>query len=148
MARGTPEAPGLMLALDRGGSCRGLVFRVAAENVREELQILWRREMILGSYEARWVNATVGGRRLRAITFVVNQAHVQYAGGLKDDQVAHFITTGVGARGTSAEYFQSTVTALHRLGIRDKNIDRLQRVVNARIATPLSQPGRRRPWPQ
>ncbi|MBV8604932.1 MAG: gamma-glutamylcyclotransferase [Pelomonas sp.] len=57
IGRGTPEAPGAMLALDRGGACRGLVYRIAAAKVPHELRLLWQREMGSRSYDWRWVDA-------------------------------------------------------------------------------------------
>lgn len=61
MGRGSPDQPGLMLALDRGGACYGLAFRIPAEQARHELRLLWRREMLSGAYEARWVGAALNG---------------------------------------------------------------------------------------
>ena len=63
MARGSPDAPGLMLALDRGGACHGMAFRIAAAEVRQELRLLWRREMLTGAYETRWVRVEAGEGR-------------------------------------------------------------------------------------
>ena len=70
LGRGCPERPGLVLGLERGGSCRGVVFHIAPEVVEEELEIVWRREMISGAYVPRWVevHTAVGrgaGDRLR-----------------------------------------------------------------------------------
>lgn len=132
MARGTPETPGLMLALDRGGACRGMSFRIPAPKVREELALLWQREMLTGTYQARWVMAMAGEKPVRALTFVVNRAHTRYAGSLSDDQAAHFILTGRGGLGTCADYFERTLTALEGLGIQDAGIERLRRAMSAR----------------
>ena len=63
LGRATPERPGLMLALDHGGSCRGMAHRIAAEHVESETEILWMREMITGSYRPAWISLKVGGRR-------------------------------------------------------------------------------------
>jgi len=62
MARGSPERPGIMLALDRGGACRGVAYRIAGHAVRNELLLLWRREMLAGVYHAKWVDAHSAGR--------------------------------------------------------------------------------------
>ena len=86
--RGTPEAPGTILALDRGGSCRGVLYRIAAHKVEAELRLLWRREMLAGSYEARWVQAWADGRRVRALAFVAIRGHERYIGSLPVDAVA------------------------------------------------------------
>ncbi|WP_298232989.1 gamma-glutamylcyclotransferase [uncultured Azohydromonas sp.] len=127
--RGTPQAPGVMLALDRGGSCHGVLYRIEACKVREELRLLWRREMLAGSYDARWVWAWAGGRRVRALTFVAIRRHERYIGGLPVDAVARLVCTGQGRYGNCRSYFDATVQALQRLGIRDAGIERLRRAV-------------------
>src|ERR671919_396173 len=75
LGRGCPERPGLVLGLERGGSCRGAVFHIAPEVVEEELAIVWRREMISGAYVPRWVDVHTALGTVPAITFVINQAH-------------------------------------------------------------------------
>jgi cation transport protein ChaC len=127
--RGTPEAPGAMLALDRGGSCRGVLYRIAARKVRAELRLLWRREMLTGSYDARWVWAWADGRWVRALTFVAIRCHERYIGGQPVDAVARLVRTGQGQFGSCRNYFDSTVQTLQRLGIRDAGIERLRRAV-------------------
>lgn len=126
LGRGSPEYPGLMLALDRGGSCYGLVFRIAANQVREELRLLWRREMLSGSYEARWIPATVAGERTRSLTFVVNRRHPRYTGKLPPAQVARFLATGQGSHGNCRHYFDSTVASLVEMGVRDAALERIR----------------------
>lgn len=127
--RGSPEAPGAMLALDRGGACRGMLYRIAAPRVREELRLLWRREMLGGTYDARWVWAWSEGRWVRALSFVAVRGHVRYIGGLPVAAVAHLVRTGRGAFGNSRDYFDSTVATLGALGIRDAGIERLRQAV-------------------
>ena len=70
-SRGKPDAPGLVLALDRGGSCRGVVYRLPAPCAIDELHLLWRREMVTGAYEPRWLNVEAEGRHVIALAFVV-----------------------------------------------------------------------------
>ena len=129
IGRGTPETPGVMLALDRGGACRGLVFRIGAAKVRAELELLWRREMISGSYDARWVCARVGRETVRALTFVVNRGLDRYIAERAPEHVAHLIATGRGSLGTTRDYFDSTRRTLRQLGIRDVGIERLHRAL-------------------
>jgi len=117
--RGTPENPGLMLALERGGSCAGLVLRVAAEAVRSELGVLWNREMITGAYEPRWVRLFSDGEPIEAVTFVANRAHPRYAGKLEVREIARRMATASGPLGASRDYLESTVAELDRLGLRD-----------------------------
>lgn len=126
LGRGSPEAPGVMLALDRGGACTGRLYRIPAAKAGEELRLLWRREMIAGSYSARWVSVLVGDRRLRAITFVVDRHHPRYIGGLAVDQIAHLLGTGKGSLGTSRWYFDALSTVLGEMNVRDAGIERLR----------------------
>jgi cation transport protein ChaC len=129
--RGAPEAPGVMLALDRGGSCRGVLYRIAAHKVRTELRLLWRREMLAGSYDARWVWAWTDGRRVRALTFVAIRRHERYIGNLPVDALARLVRTGQGRFGDCRSYFDATVQTLQRLGIQDAGIERLRHAVSS-----------------
>ncbi len=147
MARGSLQTPGLMLALDQGGNCDGVVFRIAAERAREELAVLWQREMLSGAYHARWIEATTPAGPVSALTFVANHEHPRYAGELGDDEAAHFIATGRGSLGSCADYFENTVAALRDMGIEDAGIARLtlalkSTAVQAAAASPLTVPGR------
>ena len=141
MARGSLQTPGLMLALDQGGSCDGVVFRIAAERAREELSVLWQREMLSGAYHARWIEATTPAGPVSALTFVANREHPRYAGELSDDEAAHFIATGRGSLGSCADYFENTVASLRDLGIEDASIARLMlalKSAQARTTAPVA----------
>jgi cation transport protein ChaC len=136
--RGTPELPGLMLALDRGGSCRGLAFRVDKAKVEEELLILWRREMLSGSYEARWVDAHTTQGTVRAVTFVANRRHARFTNLLSDEEVADRIAIARGPLGSCAEYLLNTVEHLEALGFRDASLERIRRRVEKRERAPVA----------
>jgi cation transport protein ChaC len=123
--RGTPDMPGLMLALDHGGACKGVVFRVAAAAVREELHILWRREMFGGAYHARWVNLMTASGPVRAVTFVINRKHPRYVKELSVEETAALIATGCGDLGSCREYLENTVRHLAELGLRDAHLARI-----------------------
>jgi cation transport protein ChaC len=127
--RGTVQAPGAMLALDRGGACHGLLFRIDAAKVREEARLLWRREMMAGSYDARWVRVRANGATLRAIAFVANRHHERYIGQAPIEHVVELIRTGQGTLGTSRAYFERTLRTLQDRGVRDRGLERLQRAV-------------------
>ncbi len=133
--RGNREAPGLMLALDRGGSCTGVAFRLSPAQLEENLLALVKRETstIPSSFPARWVRAVSGGRSLRALTFAINRASGRYVVGLSDDEVAAMLASAVGFRGSMAEYLHATVAHLESLGIHDRHLWRLQELVAARI---------------
>jgi len=129
LGRGCAQAPGAMLALDRGGACQGVLFRIAAANVQAEARLLWRREMIAGSYEPRWVPACVDGVTIPALTFVGNRHHERYLGRQPMEDIARLVRTGRGSLGTSRAYFDATLEALDFLGIRDQGLERLRRVI-------------------
>lgn len=129
LGRGTPDCPGLMLALERGGSCQGVVYRIAEAQAEHELMILWRREMVTGAYQARWVKTMTPEGPIAAIAFVMNAKHQRYAGRLPDAQVAAVIARAEGALGACSKYLFSTVEHLRELGIRDHGMERLAREV-------------------
>lgn len=129
-ARGTPETPGAMLALDRGGACTGLLYRIAAPHVAAESRLLWLREMRAGSYEARWVQARLGDRRIRALTFVADRTHARYLAPGAQDDVVRLIRTGHGTTGSTRAYFDAMHDALDRLAIRDRGMRRLLAAVH------------------
>ena len=131
LGRGTPDRPGLVLGLDRGGTCRGVVFRIAAPAVEEELDLIWRREMVTASYTPRWVTAATPDGPVRAIAFTINRGHQRYAGRLSEDETAQVLARACGQLGTCQEYFRSTLDHLVALGIRDHGLEALRRRIAA-----------------
>lgn len=130
LGRGTPDNPGLVLGLERGGLCRGVVFRIPRSRAGEELLLLWRREMVVGSYHPRWMTVRdSAGRDIRAIAFVVRRDHPTYAGRLPVDRVASAMATAAGAIGPCADYLQRTVEGLAEHGIRDTHLIEVHRRV-------------------
>src|SRR6185312_8476936 len=130
VGRGTVEKPGLMLGIDRGGSCTGVAHRIQAEDVESELTILWYREMLSGSYEPRWINGDVDGvGPSRMLTFVINRSHPRYEGGLSETDIAHRIAGAEGVIGTNRDYLYRTVAHLTSLGITDGPLHKLERKV-------------------
>lgn len=134
--RGSREHPGLVLALEEGGSCEGVGLRLAAEGVERELELLWRREMITAAYLPRWVELldAEGVSFGHAITFVMNTASPQYAGALPWEDVVRRIATARGSIGTSAEYLFRTQDGLRACGIEDAEMDQMERAVRIRLA--------------
>ena len=130
--RGSPDCPGLMLALDRGGVCKGVAFRVAGPAVRDELLLVWRREMLSGAYLARWVNVATETGTIRAVTFVVNQAHKRYSGKLSEAATAEKILTASGELGSCLDYFERTVRILRTLQVRDAALERIEAEIRRR----------------
>lgn len=128
-SRGRPDAPGLVLGLDRGGGCRGVVYRLPAPLALDELHLLWRREMVTGAYSPRWLRLDCDGRPVVAIGFVVRRSHRQYAGKLALDEQARIIAAAAGAFGSSADYLERTRVALVTHGVTDPYLEALaQRV--------------------
>jgi len=123
--RGTPERPGLVLGLDRGGSCMGFAYRIAADGREAVIENLWRREMDTGVYDARMLRVRAGGGLHDALAFVVDRRHAQYAGGLDPERTAALVRQGVGARGRCLDYLASLVEHLDALGIKDGEMHRL-----------------------
>lgn len=122
LGRGTPENPGLMLALDRGGSCCGAAFRVTPDKLREELSILWSREMAMNNYIPAWVNVYTEQGPVSGLTFTIDRSHERYVGRLPADIIAGHLATAEGYLGTSADYLEKVVAGLDELGIRDAKL--------------------------
>lgn len=134
MGRGTPERPGLTLGLERGGSCRGILFRVAADIAEQELDFVWNREMISQAYSPHVMNAHTDQGVVRAIAFVINHDHEGYAGKLTMAETAEAIATAYGRLGRCSEYLENTVMHLDELGIADGPMHHLLTMVRARMA--------------
>ncbi len=132
--RGSPRRPGLVLGLDRGGVCEGLVFRVAAERARDTLRYLREREQVGSVYREALVPVTLlSGERIEvsALAFLVERSHPSYAGQLSLARQAHFVRGGSGKSGNNIDYLASTLVHLRQLGIRERELERLQTVVGA-----------------
>jgi cation transport protein ChaC len=124
--RGTPEAPGLVLALDRaaGAVCAGLAFRVAQAQAADTLDYLRERELVSSAYlETRQeVDMDGAGRQGDVLTYVIDPAHDQYCT-LPLEQQARIIARAVGGRGPNDEYLTNTARHLHALGLPDPDLD-------------------------
>ena len=131
LGRGTPERPGLMLGLEAGGSCRGLLYWVAANEIESEIEILWRREMVTGAYRPAWVTAQTATGPERALTFLINRRHERYSGRLNDEAIVAAIATACGPLGACADYLFNTTAHLEQLGIADRPLRQLCNAVRA-----------------
>jgi cation transport protein ChaC len=123
--RGTPQQPGAVLGLDRGGSCRGVLYRVRRGDVEPVLAYLWQREMVTGVYQPRLVPVRSGSETLRAVAFLADAGHRQYCGHLGLDAIAGLIRQGVGASGDCLTYLAETVAHLRDLGMVDRALEAL-----------------------
>ncbi len=135
--RGTPEKPGLVLGLDRGGACQGVVFRVAATQRAETVTYLRQREQITGVYRevlrSVWL-ADDPRQRVSAMVYVADRSHVQYAGRLTLDEQLRLVRQGHGAAGPNSDYVIATVAALEAQGVRDKPLRRLAAMLRGEAA--------------
>jgi cation transport protein ChaC len=123
--RGTPERPGLVLGLDRGGSCSGMAFRIAADKAAEVTEYLWHREMISGVYKPTMAKIDIGDRRVDAGTFVANPAHRQYCAMRDPEIMKALVLQGVGESGANPDYVFNTVSHLDELGLQDRVLHKL-----------------------
>lgn len=129
--RGTPQTPGLMLALDRGGRCEGLAFRIESAILDRETFLLFRREMIARAYLPEWVTLESAQGPLRALAFVANHANERIVPGIPLDRQAAMIARAEGHLGTAEAYLAHTHRKLEVLGIEDTYITDLHARVTA-----------------
>ena len=124
--RGTPEKPGLVMGLCRGGSCWGMAFRVPSARVRRVLAALWKREMLNKVYKPTLIPVTVApGRRLRALAFVADTAHRQFVKELDLHGRARLVAQGIGQRGRCVDYIRNTLEHMLALGVNDPHLARI-----------------------
>ena len=124
--RGTPEAPGLVLGLDRGGRCRGMAFRVETAEAAATLAYLREREQVTAVYIERHVRLRLDdAREVRAVTYVADRAHPQYAGRLPAEDLLRLIRQGIGISGANPDYVRATHDHLIEIGVSDPVLARI-----------------------
>ena len=134
MGRGTPEQPGLMLALQAGGSCDGFAYKVRRDLAEQELTIVWNREMVSGAYVPRIVSLHTENGAVSGIVFVINRDHERYAGKLAPEGMIDALADATGSIGRCCDYLFSTVEHMNELGIGDGAMHDLARQVRSRLA--------------
>jgi len=142
--RGTPQSPGLVLALDNDadGCCDGVAFYVAADHASATLGYLRERELISSAYLEKTLPITLDdAREVGALCYVVDPRHVQYCGGLPLETQARIIAGSTGGRGPNDEYLFNTAAHLRDLGIKDAELDWLARRVRDLAAESRPKPG-------
>jgi cation transport protein ChaC len=127
--RGTPDCPGLVFALVQGGSCRGVAYRIHRGKAQAELNRLWAREMPTGVYDPKWVHCRTPHGRVRALAFTLDRASPNHTGRLPDAQMIDILRRSRGRYGTTLEYLMATAASLRDCGIRDREIERLVKLV-------------------
>jgi glutathione-specific gamma-glutamylcyclotransferase len=126
VGRGTPEQPGLMLGIEPGGRCQGLAYRLPASAIRDEMHLLWQREMLTGAYEAKWVNGFCANHiEIPLVAFVIDPTTQAYEGCLSEDAQIQRIRRAEGILGSNRDYLFKTRSHLRSLGICDEYIERL-----------------------
>jgi glutathione-specific gamma-glutamylcyclotransferase len=123
--RGTPERPGLVLGIDRGGMCRGVAYRVAASARAATVDYLRSREQVTSVYVETMRQIELEDetrRRVRALCYTVDRSHVQYAGRLTLAESLHHVRQGHGQSGANRDYVLETVRALEALGYRETDL--------------------------
>lgn len=123
--RGSPDLPGLVLALLPGGSARGVAFRIERERVARELERLWGREMPTGVYDPKWVRCATREGSLRALAFTLSRRSPRCAGVIADAQMLHILQHARGRFGSTLDYVTQTVLALRARGIVDRRLEQV-----------------------
>ncbi|TAG26849.1 MAG: gamma-glutamylcyclotransferase [Burkholderiales bacterium] len=127
--RGTPECPGLVFALLRGGSCQGVVFRIPKAKVSQALKDLWFREMPTGVYDPRWLRCATAQGTVNALAFTLSHGSPSYCGQLSAKQYRHIFAESCGRYGTTLDYAQRTYESLLAEGIDDHALAKLLKLV-------------------
>ena len=131
--RGSRTSPGLMMALDHGGDCTGVLYRLPEAGLKAQLVPLWKREMTGRGYLPLWINVESRDGPVRAVTFLVNRDGPRYAGRLPREAIADYIASACGHAGPNASYLLETWRYCRRAGIADPYIEELQQLVATRL---------------
>lgn len=128
--RGTESDPGLVLGLDRGGSCSGVAFRVAPHEWGGVLAYLRERELVTHVYREKVLTLSlVDGRRVKGVVYVADPAHEQYAGSPEIETAARIVNAAAGLSGPNDAYLFNTLTQLRAMGIHDQPLEEVARHV-------------------
>ncbi|MCO5072189.1 MAG: gamma-glutamylcyclotransferase [Rhizobiaceae bacterium] len=133
--RGTRELPALMLALDHGGTCVGIAYRLPPENKHGQIARLLEREIDANppTNVPRWITVSTAEGRLKALAFVALRSGKAYAGKRPLAEVASVLSRAAGHWGSAAQYAFNTITKLEEHGIRDRNLWQIQKLMAAEI---------------
>jgi len=142
--RGTPRAPGLILGLLAGGSCRGFAHRLPVKGYEAVRRYLWQREIENDGVYQEVVRPIhlADGRTVPALVYLADRKHRQFAGKLPLAKAIRLVRHGQGATGSNLAYVHNTVEHLRALGLRDPTLEELARRAGASSA---ASGGRRSP---
>jgi cation transport protein ChaC len=124
--RGTRENPGLVLGLDRGGSCKGIAYRVSGEERERVTAYLRERELVTNVYVETWRQIRLvreSDPPVLALTFIADRHHEQYAGKLSREKLLEHVRGRHGRSGPNSEYVINTVRHLRQLAIHDAALE-------------------------
>ncbi|WP_228488182.1 gamma-glutamylcyclotransferase [Caenimonas koreensis] len=127
--RGTPERPGLVFGMLSGGSCQGMVFRIARAQGREVLAQLWAREMSLAVYDPRWLECHTQSGPVKALAFTLSRKSPQHTGVLSEEEYRRIFMEASGIYGTTHEYAHRTLEELKRHNIHDRGLEKLLKLI-------------------
>jgi cation transport protein ChaC len=127
--RGTPERPGLVFGLLTGGCCRGMVFRISRHAGSDTLTRLWSREMATAVYDPRWLMAHTPQGPVRALAFTLSRQSPSHTGELSEEEYRTIFAQAQGIYGTTLDYAHRTLEELRRHDIRDRNLERLLKLI-------------------
>ena len=135
IGRGSPDCPGLVLSLDRGGSCKGVAFQLNPQNAIVELDLLWRREMMTMAYQPRLLSLHTDIGLKRGLAFVANPTRPAYAQPMPFEATVEVVAHAAGFNGPCREYLYDTVKGMQASGIRDQQLEKLAAAVQQRLAS-------------
>lgn len=123
--RGTPSKPGVVLGLDRGGSCVGVTYKLNSSSKQASLKALYEREMLNEIYCPKMICVLLeGGQKIKALTFTANRQSQAYQY-LSDAQILARLRHCSGERGPNKDYAVNTFHALKAKGVIDRHLERL-----------------------
>ncbi len=133
--RGTPEQPGLMMALRKGGTCTGIAQSLQGDDRHSLMVALLRREIggPVGFSSLRLIDLQSAEGPLRALCFYAEPDEIVGKPELPLEEVAAILVRACGHAGSGAEYLFNTVSALHAEGIYDPELWRLQELTAVEI---------------
>ncbi len=128
--RGTPQSPGLVLGLDRGGSCHGVALKIAGERREATIAYLRERELVTQVYLEAWRRVQLeNGDRVDALVYLVDRTHEQYAGRLSDEAIGAIVAASQGRSGNNLDYVRSTLRHLREMGIFDPHLEAVEQAL-------------------
>ena len=135
IGRGSPDFPGLMLSLDKGGSCKGVAFKLQPKNAIHDLDLLWRREMITLSYRPKFLQLHTRIGVKKGLAFVADPNIEAYAKQMPYNAMVKIIAEASGFNGYCHEYLDCTLQGMKEFGIRDRHLEKLSSAVKRRLAS-------------